>query len=196
MKTLILVLTIALVCSCKTKDKNSNVPHREAIPSVSHEHHAHDHGHAYLALSELSFNELVEFNRNISARWSEDFRSWSAGQPERWPHLANRFADEIIYICPEAGNNREKLAKLYLQNIERRAVILQSTTTDKQLQMNRLNMDFIYNLKYLTGIEGYQKWEVASKRQASQFNQMKDSLDAIICLIGQKNQDIIKQQKP
>ena len=178
MKHIFFIAIVLLVCGCNAKqgkDVNENAT-SQSRQGHNHEECADD----CQELANLPPNELRAMNRNISKRMREDYRSWSARQPERWPGLAGKFADEAIRSCPGALGEREKLEQLYLQNLGKRVAITQSDAKDKKLQMNRLNMEFIYNLKLTLGIEGYQKWEVQNKAGLVRYNQMRDSIHTII----------------
>lgn len=172
MKHIIFIAIVLLVCSCKVNQV------KDSAKADTSNHEASADGCPELA--NLSPNELSALNRDISKRMHEDYRSWSSREPERWPELAGKFAVEAISSCPAASGEREKLEQLYLQNLHKRAAIMQSGAKDKNLQMNRLNMKFIYSLKLTLGIEGYQKWEAQNKAGLVRYNQMKDSIHTII----------------
>jgi hypothetical protein len=194
MKNLIMIAIAIVVCSCQAKDEKKDKQNRTGQAVGAHNHANSTHGHE--ALAGLPLNELLEVNRDISARLREDFRSWSYNEPDRWPYLADKFVGEVVRSCPDASANKEKIAGVYLTYLQKRAVVYHSNEKNKQALMGQLSADFKYNLSFLIGIEGYQKWEVASKNQIARFNQMRDSLNTVIAFSDKKYQELNKQRKP
>jgi hypothetical protein len=185
MKKLIFIAIVLLVCNYKTKSEPDGDGSAHAFTTFNrHNHDEFQDKHRNMDV--MSYYELRALNRNISERMREDHRSWNVREPDRWPYLAGKFAGEIISACPQAGDKRGELEQLYLQNLKQRADILKSNAKDKQLQMNRINIEMINSLKLLLGIEGYQSWQVYQMERTVRYNQMKDSIRAIIDLTNQK----------
>ncbi|MGV8094172.1 MAG: hypothetical protein AB2L24_20110 [Mangrovibacterium sp.] len=183
MKKLIFIAIVLLVCNYKTKSE----PDGSAHAFTTFNRHNHDEFQdRRLNLDAMSHSELRALNRNISERMRKDHRSWDVREPNRWSYLAGKFAGEIISACPQAGDKREELEQLYLQNLKQRADIIQSGSKDKLKQMPRINMEITNKLKLLLGSEGYQSWQVYQMERTVRYNQMKDSIRTIIDLTNQK----------
>ena len=184
-----------LICSCSTQNKKAEkqvVPiHITAAPE-----HEHMHENSPSSLEDMTLEELLLLNRNLSNRLRNDYRFWSSSEPDRWPTLADNFADNVICSCPEASTQKKEIAQFYLTYLEKRTKVVNSEVKNKQALMSQLSTEFRYNLSFLIGIEGYQKWESESKPQTAGFSQMRDSLYAIIALSDKKYKELIKQQKP
>lgn len=187
MKNLILIVIVVLVCSCHAKKgKNEKDAELNQIMVATGHNHSQNHGVSNdnnKSLESLSINELLVVNRNISARMRNDYRSWSYNEPDRWSSLAENFSNDVICSCPEASAKKKEIAQSFLNYLNKRAKIYNSDAKNKGELTGQSNLEFKYNLTFLVGVEGYQKWESDSKSQGARFNQMRDSLNAVISLI-------------
>jgi hypothetical protein len=191
MKNLILIVIILSICSCHATDEKKDKQNTPKQPAGAHSQVDHTLNHQSLA--ELSLNELSAINRNISIRMRENFRSWKYKEPDRWPYLADKFIDEVVNSVPVASADRQKIAEVYLSYLKKRAVIINSNEKNKKALMGRAGIEFKYNLSAVIGIEGYQKWKSASKNQIMSYNQMKDSLNAVIAFASKKRHEQYKK---
>jgi len=128
-------------------------------------------------LANLTREELMAVNRNLSAQVRENFRSWSYKKPERWKYLAGKFADEVVLSSPGTVSEREKIAEIFLNHLKQRADIINSDTKDKQAPIGRSCAEFKYNLIFLIGIEGYNKWQSLNKIELQKYHMKRDSLN-------------------
>ena len=137
------------------------------------------------ALFKLPLVELEAINRNLSKQVSENFRSWSYNEPERWEYLSNKFAEEVIRSCPDATSKMEEVAQVFLTHLSQRASIYKGNAIDKQAMMGHSASEFKYNLSFLIGIEGYQKWQSLSMNELQKFNLKRDSLQKLSLAVMQ-----------
>ncbi len=173
---IILFVIIISVVGCNNKAKRTE-------KHCEHLNHIHNSGaprQINQTLAKLPLPELEAINRNLSAQVRENFRSWSYNEPDRWSYLADKFADEIINFCPEASTKKEKIAEVFLTHLNQRADIYNSNAANKQALMGQSATEFKYNLSFLIGIEGYQKWQSFSKNEFQKFNLKRDSLHKVI----------------
>jgi hypothetical protein len=198
MKYLILVIVAALVCSCYSKSEKVE---EQATPNQITAVPVHNQAYENevcpddnKSLEKMSLDELIVVNRNISARFRKDYRSWSYDEPDRWPSLADKFADCIICSCPEVSSKKKEIAQFYLDYLKKRAETYYSNAENKQALIGQLSIEFKYNLTFLLGVEGFQKWKLDSKPQDVIFNQMNDSLNVIIDFMREKYQELKKQK--
>lgn len=137
------------------------------------------------ALATIPLSELEAINRNLSKQISENFRSWSYNEPERWEYLSNKFAEEVIRSCLDATSKKEKIAQVFFTHITQRASIYKGNAIDKQALMGHSASEFKYNLSFLIGIEGYQNWQSLSKNEFQKFNLKRDSLQKLSLAVMQ-----------
>jgi hypothetical protein len=184
-KKLTFIVIVLLVCHYKTKPepRTSAGGSVHVLVALNCQNEFQDRR---LNLDAMSHYELRALNRSISERMREDHRSWDIGEPGRWPYLAGQFAGEIISVCPQAGDKREELEQLYLQNLKQRVDILQSGEKSKLQQIPRINIEMTNKLKFLLGSEGYQSWQIHQMERTVQYKQMKDSIRMIIDLTNRK----------
>lgn len=150
---------------------------------------AHNHNHQ--KLDELSIEQLNNLNRNLTAIAREDFRSWNYNEPERWEYLSDKFANEVIESCPDASSQKMEIAATLFKHLNQRSQIYFSDSKNKQELLGRSSSEFKYNLSFLIGIEGYQKWQTQSKIKLQKFNQLADSIREVIAYTSTK----IKESK-
>jgi len=185
---IILFVIIMSLCGCNNKA-------RQTEKQGGHLNHTHDSnctGHMDEALAKLPLPELVAINRNLSAQLRENFRSWSYKEPERWEFLADKFAEELIRTCPDAVSKKESIAQVFFTHLKQRDGIYNSDSKNKKNLMGRSSAEFKYNLSFLIGVEGYQKWQSISKDEIQKFKQLSDSLQRVIACMHVKS---LKSQK-
>jgi hypothetical protein len=142
------------------------------------------------AMGNLTREELMAINRNLSVQVRENFRSWNYKQPERWKYLAGKFADEVVRLSPDAASNREKIAELFLNHLKQRTDIMNSDSKNKQQLMGQSVTELNYNLTFLIGIEGFNKWLALSKNELQKFKSNRDSLNEIVSYAHNKIQKL------
>lgn len=174
----IILFTIILSLSgCNNKSGNTEKQSEDPNPI---EHNATENEAKKNDLANMSVKQLLVLNRKITAEVRDNYRSWSFNEPDRWKHLADKFSEEVICACPESSPKREKVANLYLNHLNQRASIFNSEVENKQALMGNLVTEFIYDLKFLIGVEGFQKWETLSKLEIQKFQYKRDFLSQII----------------
>lgn len=184
---IILLLLILSFYGCNTKktsNDNQNKLKSDAIAKTKNSTClAHDHE----AYAKLSIKELNEINRSLSATCRENFRSWSYKEPERWKYLSDKFADEVILANPEVCSKKEEIANVFFKHLSQRSAIYFSDAKNKQELMGKSSTEFNYNLSFVIGIEGYQKWQSLSTKEYKKFTQLRDSLLNVIHYSNPKN---------
>src|SRR5690606_34734788 len=89
------------------------------------------------SLEDMSLEDLSVLNRNLTKKLRNDYRFWSSNEPERWPTLAENFADNIICSCPEASSQKNEIAQFYLTYLEKRTKVVNSDVKNKQALMSQ-----------------------------------------------------------
>ncbi|MDP2887583.1 MAG: hypothetical protein Q8P34_01290 [Bacteroidota bacterium] len=176
MKTYLFILFVIIIsiCGCNNKPEQTVKQNgTNASKKINPENAA------------IPLSELEAINRNLSKQVSENFRSWSYNEPERWEYLSNKFAEEVILSCPDATLNKEKIAQVFLTHLTQRAGIYKGNAIDKQAMMGHSASEFKYNLSFLIGIEGYQNWQSLSKNEFQKFNLKRDSLQKLSLAVRQ-----------
>ncbi|MDP3445869.1 MAG: hypothetical protein Q8T08_23665 [Ignavibacteria bacterium] len=179
MKTyqLILFTIIISLSGCNNKTVNTEKQGDNHVPIA---HNATEIEARNNELAKMSVQQLLVVNRKITAEVRENYRSWSYNEPVRWKYLADKFSEEVIYACPESSSKKEEVANLYLDHLNQRASIYKSDAENKQALMGNLITGFVYELKFLIGVEGFQTWETLSKLEIQKFRFKRDSLSQII----------------
>ena len=193
MKYLILVFVAALVCSCHSKsEKVEKQVTQNQITAAPVHNHVSENGvcpEDNKSLEKMTLDELTVVNRNISARFRNNYRSWNYDEPDRWPSLADNFADCVICSCPEVSSKKKEIAQVFLEHLKKRTETYYSNAKNRQALIGQSDTEFKYNMSFLIGVEGYQKWKLDSRTQDVIVNQMFDSLKVIIALIDNKFQE-------
>lgn len=189
-KHIILIAVILFVSGCNSSSTQKDKYTEGAPTSVSQTSGRNPLVHDHLKLDELSVDQLNAINRSLSATARENFRSWNYIEPERWEYLSDKFAEEVVLSCPDASSKKKEIATTFLSYLTQRAKIYSSDAKDKQELMGRSSAEFKYNLSFLIGIEGYQKWQSQSKTELQKFSQLADSLREVIACTSTKIKEL------
>lgn len=187
-KQIIGILFILILWGCNTKKSEKEKQNEMNLPKMSISHDSTSSGHNLQVMANLTKQELMSINKNLSTQLREDFRSWSYNEPERWKYLADKFADEVIRSCPDALSKKEQIAEIFLNHLNQRAHIINSKSLKKKSQMGTSSTEFKYNLSFLIGIEGYQKWQLLTKNERQKYKAKTDSLNQVISYSNNKFQ--------
>lgn len=175
----ILFTIIISLIGCNKKNA-SPVKHIDELDSRTHIYNINENCSENNDLNHKSAQQLLAINRRITTEVRENYRSWSYDEPDRWKYLADKFSEEVICAYPESWSKQKEVANLYLSHLKQRASIYKSDSKNKQALMGNSVTEFIYELKFLIGVEGFQKWETLSKLEIQNYKNKRDSLTHII----------------
>lgn len=187
-KIIVLIAIIISFGSCNTKNAQKDKQSESSSSTTTHIHDSNCTG-KHQSFTNFPIEELNVINRKLTAMTRENFRSWNYNEPERWKYLSEKFADEVIRSYPDASSKKEDISKVFFAYLNQRSSIYFSDEKNKQDLMGKSSAEFKFNLSFLIGIEGYQKWQVFSKNELLRFNQITDSLRKVIDYSYAKNQN-------
>lgn len=179
-KQIIGILFILILWGCNTKKSEKEKQKEMNLPEMSISHDSTSLGYNLQDMANLTKQELIAIIKSLSAQLREDFRSWSYNEPERWKYLADKFADEVIRSCPDALSKKEQIAEIFLNHLNQRAHIINSKSLKKKSLMGTSSAELKYNLSFLIGIEGYQKWQSLTIDELQKYKMKRDSLNKVI----------------
>lgn len=165
-RLIVLIVIILTLCGCNTKKAATN---NSAIA-----------GQNPKALANMTKEELMAINRDLSQQVRDNFRSWSYREPEKWKYLAGKFAEEVILSNPTALPNKEKIVDAFLNHLTQRAEIMKSDSKNKQQLMSRSSAEFNYNMIFLIGMEENNKWQSQVKTEFQKYRTVRDSLTKVV----------------
>lgn len=124
-------------------------------------------------------NERALLRERLTKEIREDYHSWTYTEPERWPYLSEKFADEVIQAYPEAAAHRDEMMKIFRNYLKRRKEAYYADPKKKLQMMSACNGEFKYNLSFLITPAGYEKWQELTKVNYQRFSSKRDSLKII-----------------
>lgn len=191
-KYAVTIAVILFVGGCSSSGTQKDNSTKEDLTSASQTsvRNSSAHNHDHQKLDELSIDQLNAINRSLTATARENFRSWNYIEPERWEYLSDKFAEEVVLSCPDASSQKKEITTTFFNYLTQRSKIYSSDAKDKQELMGRSSAEFKYNLSFLIGIEGYQKWQSQSKTELQKFSQLADSLREVIACTSTKIKEL------
>lgn len=174
------IILFVIIISLSGCNKKAGYTENQCDNRMPHSHDVSVNGTQNNNLAKMSVKQLLVANRKIAAKMRENYRSWRYDEPDRWKYLAGKFADEVIHACPDAYSKREEVAEVYLNLLNQQAAIFKSDAKNKNVLMGNSSAEFIYELKFLIGVEEWLKWETLSKLESQKFKFKSDSITLII----------------